>query len=155
MSNSLRPHGLQHTRLPCPSLSPGVCSNLSINSVIPSNRLILCCSLLNLSQHKNLFQWVSSHCGMELLQGPQSHSIPTSQNNDPGPGEGGGRENIHTITASWSASASRKVSPSKKEQLAKESRWRRNRTGRSLSLLQIHQKNNRTVNKVYKTTSDR
>ena len=26
-SNSLQPHGLQHTRLPCPSLSPGVCSN--------------------------------------------------------------------------------------------------------------------------------
>ena len=26
-SDSLRPHGLQHTRLPCPSLSPGVCSN--------------------------------------------------------------------------------------------------------------------------------
>ena len=25
--NSLQPHGLQHTRLPCPSLSPGVCSN--------------------------------------------------------------------------------------------------------------------------------
>ena len=27
MSNSLQPHGLQHARLPCPSLSPGVCSN--------------------------------------------------------------------------------------------------------------------------------
>ena len=27
MSASLRPPGLQHTRLPCPSLSPGVCSN--------------------------------------------------------------------------------------------------------------------------------
>ena len=27
MFNSLRPHGLQHTRLPYPSLSPGVCSN--------------------------------------------------------------------------------------------------------------------------------
>ena len=27
MSESLRPHGLQHTRLPCPSLSPAVCSN--------------------------------------------------------------------------------------------------------------------------------
>ena len=26
-SNSLQPHALQHTRLPCPSLSPGVCSN--------------------------------------------------------------------------------------------------------------------------------
>ena len=25
--NSLQPHGLQHTRLPCPLLSPGVCSN--------------------------------------------------------------------------------------------------------------------------------
>ena len=27
MSDSLRPHGLQHTRLPCPSLSPRLCSN--------------------------------------------------------------------------------------------------------------------------------
>ena len=27
MSNSLWPHGLQHTRLPCPSPSPKVCSN--------------------------------------------------------------------------------------------------------------------------------
>ena len=27
VSNSLRPHGLQHARLPCPSQSPGVCSN--------------------------------------------------------------------------------------------------------------------------------
>ena len=27
VSDSLRPHGLQHTRLPCPSLSPRVCSN--------------------------------------------------------------------------------------------------------------------------------
>ena len=27
MSNTLRPYGLQHARLPCPSPSPGVCSN--------------------------------------------------------------------------------------------------------------------------------
>ena len=27
VSNSLQPHGLQHTRLPCTSLSPGICSN--------------------------------------------------------------------------------------------------------------------------------
>ena len=27
MSNSLWPHGLQHARLPCPSPSPGTCSN--------------------------------------------------------------------------------------------------------------------------------
>ena len=27
VSNSLRPHGLQHSRLPCPSPTPGTCSN--------------------------------------------------------------------------------------------------------------------------------
>ena len=27
VSDSLQPHGLQHTRLPCPSSSPGICSN--------------------------------------------------------------------------------------------------------------------------------
>ena len=27
MSDSLRPHGLQHARLPCPSTSPGACSS--------------------------------------------------------------------------------------------------------------------------------
>ena len=27
LSNSLMPHGLHHTRLPCPSPSPGACSN--------------------------------------------------------------------------------------------------------------------------------
>ena len=27
MSNSLQPHGLQHTRLPCPSPTPRACSN--------------------------------------------------------------------------------------------------------------------------------
>ena len=34
---TLRPHELQHTRLPCPSPTPGACSNSSI-----SNHLILC-----------------------------------------------------------------------------------------------------------------
>ena len=43
MSNSLRPHGLQHARPPCPSPTPGAYSNLmSIESVIPSYHLILC-----------------------------------------------------------------------------------------------------------------
>ena len=27
VSNSLGPHGLQHTRLPCPSSAPAACSN--------------------------------------------------------------------------------------------------------------------------------
>ena len=46
MSDSLQPHGLQHARIPCPSLSPGVCSNTSIESMIPFNHLILCWPLL-------------------------------------------------------------------------------------------------------------
>ena len=42
MSDSCDPHGQQHSRLPCPSLSSGVCSLMSIESVMPSNHLILC-----------------------------------------------------------------------------------------------------------------
>ena len=45
VSDSLRPHGLQHTRLPCPSPTPGAYSN-SMGSVMPSNHLILCRPLL-------------------------------------------------------------------------------------------------------------
>jgi len=45
-SYSLQPHGLQHDRLPCPSSTPGVCSNsCPLSSVMPSNHLILCCPL--------------------------------------------------------------------------------------------------------------
>ena len=47
VSNSLRPHGLQHARLPCPSpsqssLSLGLLKLMSIKSVMPSNSLVLC-----------------------------------------------------------------------------------------------------------------
>ena len=42
MFHCLRPQGLQHATLPCPSLSPRVCSNLRpLSSVMLSNRLIL------------------------------------------------------------------------------------------------------------------
>ena len=47
VSDSLRPHEPQHARPPYPSLSPRVCSNsCSIELVMPSNHLILCCPLL-------------------------------------------------------------------------------------------------------------
>ena len=46
MSKSLRPHGLQHARLPCPSLSPSLLRFMSIELAMPSNHLILCCPLL-------------------------------------------------------------------------------------------------------------
>ena len=47
MSNSLRPHGLQHARPPCPSPNSWSPSKpMSIKLVMPSNHLILCCPLL-------------------------------------------------------------------------------------------------------------
>ena len=47
VSNSLRPHGLQHARPPCPSPTPGVHPKfMSIESVMPCNHLILCHPLL-------------------------------------------------------------------------------------------------------------
>ena len=47
MSDSLQPHGLQHARLPWPSPTPGGYSNSkSIELVMPSNHLILCCPRL-------------------------------------------------------------------------------------------------------------
>ena len=59
---TLWPHELWHARLPCPSLSPWVCSNsCPLNqwchpiisfSVAPS-------PALSLSQHQGLFQWVN------------------------------------------------------------------------------------------------
>ena len=45
VSDSLRPHGLQHARPPCLSPAPRVYSNLC-PSVMPSNHLILCRPLL-------------------------------------------------------------------------------------------------------------
>ena len=63
MSNSSWPHGLQHARLPSPSLTPRAHSNscplcqwchpTSSSSVIPF-------SAFNLSQHQGLFERVSS-----------------------------------------------------------------------------------------------
>ena len=46
MSDSFWPHGLQHAMPPCPSPTPRAYSNSSIESVMPSNQLILCRPLL-------------------------------------------------------------------------------------------------------------
>ena len=46
VSDSLRPHESQHVRPPCPSPTPAVHSNTSIESVMPSSHLILCRPLL-------------------------------------------------------------------------------------------------------------
>ena len=43
VSNSLQPYGLQHARPPCLSPTPSLFTLMSIESVMPSNHLILCC----------------------------------------------------------------------------------------------------------------
>jgi len=73
MSNSLWPHGLQHARLPCPSLSPGDFSNSCplrqwCHPTISSS-VTFFSSCLNLYQHQGLFQWVStSHLVAKVLE---------------------------------------------------------------------------------------
>ena len=72
VSDSLRPHGLQHARLLCRSPTPGAYSNLCplshwchptiSSSVVPLS------SCLQFSQHEGLFQWVgSSHQVAKVL----------------------------------------------------------------------------------------
>ena len=73
MSDSLQPLQSQHTRLPCPSPTPGVhldsrplsqwCHPAISSSVVPFS------SCPNPSQHQSLFQWVnSSHEVAKVLE---------------------------------------------------------------------------------------
>ena len=67
MSDSLRPHGLQHARSPCPSPTPGVYPN-SCPLLPPSS------PIFNLSQHQCLFKWVSSlHQVAKILEFQLQH----------------------------------------------------------------------------------
>ena len=72
MSDSTWPHGLQHTRLPCPSPSPGVCpSSCPLNQwcspTISSSVALFSC--LQSFQHQCLFQWIScSHQVAKVLE---------------------------------------------------------------------------------------
>ena len=65
MSDSLQPHGLQHTRLPYPSPSPRACSLMPIELVMPSNHLVLCLPLFLLPSifpSIKIFSNESAHC---------------------------------------------------------------------------------------------
>ena len=66
-------HGLQHARHPCPALYPSLLKLTSIESVMPSNHLILCHPLLLLPsifpQNQCLLLWVGSlHQVAKLLE---------------------------------------------------------------------------------------
>ena len=76
--DSLRPNGLQHVRLPCPSPTPRVCSNLCPSSQwchpTISSSVVPFSSCLHLSQHQGLFQWVCSlHQVAKVLQFQSQH----------------------------------------------------------------------------------
>ena len=82
--DSLQPHGLQHIRLPCPSPSPGVCSKLmSIESVMPSKHLILCCPLLLLPSAVLSIRVFSSESALCIRWSKQwNFSFSTSPSNE-------------------------------------------------------------------------
>ena len=73
MSDSFWPHGLQHTRLPCPSLSPGVCPNSCLlirwchptisSSVIPFSSCIQSFPISGSFQMSQLFESASHSIG--------------------------------------------------------------------------------------------
>ena len=62
VSDSFQPHGLQHSRSPCPSPSPGVCPSLySLHqwchlAISSSDALFSFCP--QASQHQGFFQWI-------------------------------------------------------------------------------------------------
>ena len=78
VSDSLWPHGLQHTRLPCPSPTPRAYSNscpLRRWCLQPSHPLSSPSPLaFKLSQHQGLFKWVStSHKVAKVLEFQLQH----------------------------------------------------------------------------------
>ena len=79
MSNSLWPHGLQHTRLPCLSPTPRASSThvYWVSDAIQPSHPLSSPSLpaFNHSQHQGLFQWVSSlHEVAKVLELQLQHS---------------------------------------------------------------------------------
>ena len=67
VSDSLRPHRLQHARLPCPSLSSGVLLKLmSIESVMPCNHLTLCHHLFLLPSIFSSIRVFSNESGLHM-----------------------------------------------------------------------------------------
>ena len=73
MSNCLLPHGLQHARPPCPSLSlkslPKLMVHCICHAIQPSHPLTPSSSALSHSQHQGLFQWIGcSHLVTNILE---------------------------------------------------------------------------------------
>ena len=95
-SDSLRPHEQQHTRLPCPSPSPGVCSHSCSLSILSYHRL-------NHMHHYLLYflglsQWLRSACSCRRLKETQVRSLGWK---DPLEKEMTTRSSTHTWEIPW------------------------------------------------------
>ena len=148
MSNSLQPYKLQHTRPPCPSPTPGVHPN-----PCPLSRWC----------HPTISSFVDpfSSCPQSS---PESGSFQMSQLFTSGGqsiGDSASTSVLPMNTQNWSPLewtgwiSLQSKGLSRVFSRGEEPRWWRTRMGRPLSPLQIHRKNNWTLSKFHKTTSDR
>ena len=62
----LYPHGLQHFRFPCSSLSPSLLKLISIESVVPSNYLIICRPLFLMPSIIPSIRFLSNHSALGI-----------------------------------------------------------------------------------------
>ena len=81
MSNSLRPCGLQHARLPCPALSLGVCSNSHQLSWWSHPITIICHPLLLLASVFPSIRIFSNELAL-CISWPRYWSFSTSPSNE-------------------------------------------------------------------------
>ena len=80
-SDSLRPHGLQHTRLPYPLPTPRALLRLmSIESVMPSNHLIPCRPLLLLPSIFRSIRVFSNELDLCIIRWPKYWNFSVSIN---------------------------------------------------------------------------
>ena len=83
VSDSLQPRGLQHARLPCPSPSPGACSNsgsLCPWCIQPSHPLSPpFLPAFNVSQHQGIFFFSASQlCGQSIETSASASVLPVN-----------------------------------------------------------------------------
>ena len=78
---TLQPQGLQHTRLPRPSLSPSLLKLMSIESVMPANHLIFCHLLLLLPSIFPSIRIISNRSNLHIKQ-PKYWSFSISPSNE-------------------------------------------------------------------------
>ena len=79
---TLYSHGQQHTRLPCPSLSPRICSNSCPLSQWCYLTISSSATFFSFEKHQGLFKWVGSSITESICCTDEVKSVPK----EPGPG---------------------------------------------------------------------